>query len=100
MNADKVSKKATSEEVNQALALTAILEMPSTRFKNKHGEKFTIHSNGMLTFISGDEVDAMVDPTKTIGGYLQLFNPSFSIWTKEELLRLGESLIELNKEEE
>ena len=76
--------------------LTAYIKtMPSASFKNEHGEKFTIHSNGLTVWISGDEVNAMVDPKKTVMGYLPLFTSAFSIWSKEELYLLGKALQEL-----
>lgn len=78
--------------------MTRIIEkMPSASFENKHGESFTIHSDGITTFLSGDEVDAMVDAEKTINGYLPLFNDAFGTWSKEELHKLGEALIKVTE---
>ncbi len=73
-----------------------IENLPSVSFFNEHIEKFTIHSNGIFVFMSGDEVDAMVDDkNKVEGKYIQLFNSAFSVWSKEELHKLGKALQEL-----
>jgi hypothetical protein len=74
-----------------------IKSMPMVSFENEHGEKFNISSNGLTAFISGDEVNAMVDRTATIGGFIPLFNQAFNIWSKDELYRLGKALMELNR---
>lgn len=77
-------------------AIGYIKGMKTVSFKNKHGEKFNIHSNGVNVFMSGDEVDAMVEPGKTLGGYIPLFNEAFSIWSAEELAELGQALVDLH----
>ena len=71
--------------------------MPSATFRNKHGEKFVIHSDGITVWMSGDEVNMMVDDKKKIGKYINLFNPVFSVWSKEELFQLGSALMELHR---
>ncbi len=66
-------------------------------FKNEHGEEFTIYSNGVMVFISGNEIDAMVDQQyKSQDGILQLFNEWFSIWNPEDLYLLGKALQEVS----
>lgn len=84
--------------VKESQVIEIIELMKTAEFKNKHGEKFVIHSNGIYVFMSGDEVNAMVDDKKKVGKkYLPLFNPDFSIWNKEELYALGKALMELHK---
>lgn len=85
-----------NRELRKEEVIQYIETWPSYTFHNEHGEKFTIHSNGIMAFMSGDEVNAMVPPTKKIGGYIPLFNPDFSIWSKDELRMVGEALIQLN----
>jgi len=75
-----------------------IKDLKTVSFTNKHGEKFYIHSNGITVFMSGDEVNMMVDPKKTIDGYLPLFSSSFGIWSADELYKLGDALKKLHKE--
>jgi hypothetical protein len=69
--------------------------MKKVSFKNSHGEKFNICTDGMTYWLSGDEVNAMVEPYKTIGGYLPLFSSAFNIWSKEEIKELGLALVKL-----
>lgn len=77
-----------------------IRKMPAYVFKNKHGEQFNIYCNGVLTFMGGDEVAAMVADEHKIGDeIIPLFNPNFSIWNKEELYELGKALVSLNAPE-
>lgn len=74
-----------------------IERMPMVEFINQHGEKFEVRSNGLSVYLSGNEVDAMVAEHHKIGGkYVQLFNPSFSVWSKDELISLGKALILVN----
>lgn len=73
-------------------------DLPKAEFKNKHGERFVLHSSGTSVYMSGDEVNAMVDDDKKIvKKYIPLFNPNFSIWSKEELYEIGKALMELHK---
>jgi len=74
-----------------------IKALPSASFTNEYGEEFTVSSNSMVVFISGDEVDMMVDDDKKMGAYIPLFNNNFSIWSKDELYKLGKALMELHK---
>lgn len=74
-----------------------IKSMKKAEFRNEHGELFNLYSNGITVLMSGDEVRAMVDPAKTIEGYIPLFNSSFNIWSAEELYKLGLALVELHK---
>lgn len=77
----------------------AIESMRSASFENKHGEKFTIHTDGVLVFMSGDEVNAMVSSEYKIADkYLQLFNDPFTVWSAEELNKLGKALQEVTGE--
>ena len=85
-------KEPTKQEM-----IKYIDNLPSKSFTNEHGEVFTIHSDGVLVFMSGDEVNAMVDNNLKMGKYIPLFNQSFSIWSKGELYKLGEALMELHK---
>jgi hypothetical protein len=73
--------------------------IPKKSFTNEYGEKFTIYSNGITAYMSGDEVNAMVKPNKVICGVIPLFNQNFDIWSSNELYQLGKALMELNKEE-
>lgn len=85
------------KELDKALK-DSIESMKKVSFKNRHGEVFTIHCDGILTFMSGDEIDAMVeDDVKIADRYIPLFNERFNIWDKEELYKLGQCLMELNK---
>lgn len=73
-------------------------KLPKAEFTNEHGEKFILHSSGTSVFMSGDEVREMVDDKeKIVKTYIPLFNPHFSIWSKEELYKLGQALMELHK---
>jgi len=75
-----------------------IEKLDSHTWSNKHGEKFTIHSNGVMVWMSGDEVSAMVDPKHlTASKYLQLFSNHFGIWSADELYELGNALMVLAK---
>lgn len=69
-----------------------IRKMPSSKFSNEYGEDFTIYSNGNTVYMEGDEVNAMVDENNKFDGILPLFNPAFSIWSVDELWKLGASL--------
>lgn len=76
-----------------------IKKLPRVEFKNEHGEKFVLHSNGITVLMSGDEVDMMVAGEKKMAGkYIMLFHPAFSIWSKSELYQLGLALVELHKD--
>jgi hypothetical protein len=78
---------------NNLKSVTKIIkDMPLSKFTNEYGEPFTIYSNGNAVFMSGSEVDMMVDDKDKIDGILPLFNPAFSIWSKDELWKLGEAL--------
>jgi hypothetical protein len=72
----------------------------STRasFKNEYGEKFTIYSDGNFVLMEGDEVNAMVDPKNVTEGMISLFNPAFSVWSVDELLKLGQALVDVSTE--
>lgn len=73
-------------------------DLPKAEFKNVHGERFVLHSTGTSVYMSGDEVGAMIeDKHKIVKKYIPLFNPHFSIWSKEELYELGKALMELHK---
>lgn len=75
-----------------------IEKMPKVSFKNEHGEKFILHSNGVMVFMSGDEVRDMIPPMSKINRtYINLFNDRFNIWHKKELYKLGKALQELSK---
>lgn len=83
----------TYEQASDEDAAKMIESYPSVKFANKHGEPFVIHSDGTVVYMSGSEVSSMVDPIFLIAGkYLQLFNPSFSIWNTDELEKLGAAL--------
>ena len=83
-------------DLKEAELAEMISHLPSVDFENEHGESFRIHSNGIRTFMSGSEVDMMVDPElKIMGKYIELFNESFNIWNVFELEKLGESLVKL-----
>jgi hypothetical protein len=69
-----------------------VKSMPQSAFKNSHGEPFVIYSNGNSVFMSGTEVDMMVDEESKMDGILPLFNASFNIWAVDELYKLGEAL--------
>ena len=77
------------------------LKLKTGEFQNIHGEKFRIHTNGIYAFMSGDEVNAMVDDKHKfkLNGedMIHLFNPCFSIWSKDELNKLGRTLMDLTK---
>lgn len=91
-------RKFQMDEKTRAREIAA---MPSTSFKNEYGEKFTLHTNGVSVFMSGDEVNAMVDEKrfpKIDHKYINLFNPGFSIWNVIELDKLGKALQKLAKE--
>lgn len=76
-----------------------IEQLPHKEFKNEHGEKFVIHTNGVVVYMSGDEVNMMVDNKYKIGDkYIQLFNEQFGVWSPAELSGLGEVLQQLMKE--
>jgi hypothetical protein len=76
----------------------AIEDMPSASFKNEHGEKFTIHTDGTITFMSGDEVGMMVDSEhKYADKYIPLFSEHFNIWSPKELNKLGKALQEVTE---
>ena len=66
----------------------SIKTYPHKSFKNEYGEKFTIYSDGVMVFMSGDETD---------NEFICLFNPDFSIWNRAELYELGKALMELHK---
>lgn len=71
--------------------------MPSYVFKNEYGEQFNIYSDGILTFMGGDEVRTMVDNKYKIGEeIIPLFNQCFNIWNRNELYQLGKALQVLN----
>lgn len=65
---------------------------PSARFKNEHGEKFVIYSDGVFVLMGGDEVESMVREENKHGGLINLFNEHFSIWSADELYKLGAAL--------
>lgn len=69
-----------------------IKSMPKAEFKNSYGEPFTIYSNGNTVFMSGTEVDMMVEEESKMDGILPLFNTNFNIWSKDELYKLGDAL--------
>ncbi len=72
-------------------------EMKVASFANEHGEKFNVHYNGVIVFLSGHEVNAMVrDEDKLAGKYLPLFNSHFDVWSADELKKLGQALIEVS----
>ena len=54
-----------------------------TKFKNKHGEEFTLLFNDLKIMLRSDETD-----NKEIG----LFNESFNIYSKQELGEIGKAL--------
>lgn len=83
--------EATHEE------LVAFIEgLPRMEFTNPHGEKFTLHSQGITVFMSGSEVDTMVDDIHKIAGkYINIFNPAFQIWNVSELQSFGEAITKL-----
>lgn len=85
------SKKAVAEYV---------AKLPVAKFTNDYGEKFGIHSDGVVVFLSGDEVRAMVREEVTIplengDSCIPLFGPNFNIWSKGELFKLGQALKEV-----
>lgn len=80
----------------QAQLARGIEQMPVVTFENEHGEQFSIHSDGSMVFMSGDEVNAMVaDENKIADKFIPLFNDHFNIWNSTELSKLGEALQQL-----
>lgn len=80
-----------------AIVQEQIRKMPSYTFKNKHGEEFKVYCNGKMAFLGGDEVRAMVqDKHKLAKHIILLFNPHFSVWSQDELYKLGQALMVLN----
>ena len=77
------------------------VKLKTAEFQNIHGERFYIHTNHVMVFMSGDEVNAMVDDKHKMKlngqDMIHLFNPAFSIWSKDELNKLGRALMDLNK---
>lgn len=71
--------------------------MVKTEFKNEYGEKFILEYDGITVFMSGDEVNMMAKPSDKVEGKIILFNQVFSVWGKDELVKLGEALIELGR---
>lgn len=76
-------KKITKKEI-----LNFIRKLPSTTFKNEFGEEFKIYSSEITVFIKSTETDDQIIP---------LFNENFSIWSREEMYKLGKAIMELNK---
>lgn len=65
-------------------------DLRKEEFKNVYGERFIIYSNGVVVYMSGDEVNRTVGKSfKSEDGVINLFNPVFSIWSPEELYKLG-----------
>ncbi len=60
-----------------------------TSFKNEYGEKYIVYSDGYTIYFTGDETDWQV---------FNLFTSDFFLWDKSELRKLGEAIVELNKE--
>lgn len=85
-----------SDRPTEAQMFEMIHTMPSVKFKNKHGEEFTVSGFGGSVWVSGDEVTAMVAPKKTVRGYLPLFNPDFGLWSTNELYLIGQALVDLH----
>lgn len=69
-----------------------IKKLPSAEFKNEYGEKFVIYSNGVNVLMSGDEINAMIDPKNAPHGIMSLFNDHFNVWSPAELFQLGKVL--------
>lgn len=85
------SKKAVAEY---------IAKLPTAEFTNEYGERFTIHSDGVIVYMSGDEIGAMVNEKATIplengDSCIPLFGPNFNIWNTKELKLLGLALGEV-----
>lgn len=76
-----------------------IRDMPAFVFKNEHGEQFNVYCNGTFVFLGGDAVRDLLGADKFGDEIIPLFNNIFSIWTREELYKLGEGLMALNKPE-
>ncbi len=73
-----------------------IQKMPFSTFKNEHGEIFKVHFDGVFCLLSGDEISAMIDDDELMAGkYIPLFNQSFNIYSTNELILLGNALIEV-----
>ena len=92
-NRTRNPSSATKEDFKKAVE-----NLPKYSFENEHGERFHIHSNGITVFMSGDEVNMMVNEEDKVAGFVPLFNQAFSVWSSEELYKLGEALMELHKE--
>lgn len=90
----------TKEQRRSAQAARTVRTFPHTEFTNEMGERFVIYTNGTTVFMEGDEVEMMVEASQTVDGLLPLFNKHFTIWSKEELYKLGLALIELTGEAE
>lgn len=91
MNKEDLNKEEVQKELGEMIG-----KLPSASFKNKHGEVFTLHATTATVFMSGDEVDAMVDDSMKIDGkYINIFNEEFSVWNIDEIKQLGEALIEV-----
>lgn len=58
-------------------------------FTNRHGERFSISSNGVFVTFKGDE---------TKWEMVRLFNPEFDIWSARELVLLGKALIKIGED--
>lgn len=58
-------------------------------FTNKHGEQFNLIRVGPTVFFTGDELEWQVH---------NLFNDTLNVYSDQELVMLGEALIELGTE--
>ena len=77
-----------------------IRSLPAFVFKNEYGEQFNLYCNGTTAFIGGSEIRIMAaDYTKIGKEIMPLFNPSFNVWSRDELYKLGEGLMTLNRPE-
>ena len=66
-------------------------------FRNEHGDVFTIYSNGEAVLLAGDEINNTVDDKNRVAGkFIPLFNHYFSVWSPDELYKLGKVLRQLH----
>jgi hypothetical protein len=81
-----------SKKGGEMKALPLIRDWETEEFKNVHGERYVIHSNGYLVLLSGDEVSFNDGKSKSEDGVINLFNEDHCIWNPSELILLGRAL--------
>lgn len=60
-------------------------DVPMSSFTNEYGEEFRVYNAGITIYIQGDETDWDI---------INLFTGNFSIWSKDELSKLGKAIAE------